>query len=92
MQQHLIAVARDRFWLIRLSSATTRYAKHAKNAKNGKNAKNAKNAKSARSIECFRDCPEQKGGGDPPPGGFQYFPLPPWGQLKKCPVGFSRVQ
>ena len=36
-----------------------------------KNAKNARNAKSAKSIECFRDCPEQKGGGDPPPGGFQ---------------------
>ena len=73
MQQNLIAFVRDRFWLIRLSSATTRYAKHAKNAKNaknGKNAKNAKNAKSAKSIKCFRDCPEQKGGGDPPLGGF----------------------
>ena len=64
MQQHLIAFARDRFWLIRLSSATTRYAKHAKNAKNAKNAQNATNQ------ESFRDWTEQKGGGDPPPGGL----------------------
>ena len=61
MQQNLIAFARDKFWLIRLSSATTRYAKHTKNAKNAESAKNQ---------ESFRDCPEQKGGGDPPPGGL----------------------
>ena len=62
MQQNLIAFARDRFWLIRLSSAITQYAKHAKNAKNPQNAKKQ---------ESFRDWTEQKGGGDPPPGGFQ---------------------
>ena len=46
MQQNLIAFARDRFWLIRLSSAITQYAKHAKNAENAKNAQNAKNQES----------------------------------------------
>jgi hypothetical protein len=71
MQQHLIAFAGDRFWFIRLSNAITQYAKHAKNAKNAKNTKNAQNAQNAKGLECFRDCPKQKGGGDPPPGGFQ---------------------